>query len=538
MIAFISFAILSIILMAVTLCYEYHRDIMMLQQNSYRPERYMRWLRESGDTTTARRLVAVFLILLGLCRFGSAMFATICFSCFAIYCSAYLGSRKYKKPLAFTHRVKRIMIVLGILSLAVVAVALVLSLNGCFGEPAPLYAASVTLVILYAISHGMLLCTVWCLKPVEKSINRKFIQRATDRLASMKDLRIIGITGSYGKTSTKHYLYRILSEHFETLMTPGSFNTTLGVVRTINEKLRPYHEVFIVEMGAKQKGDIAEICDIVHPEAGIITSVGPQHLETFGSIEKVCETKFELADSLPREGTVILNNDCPLIAGREIDNCNTIRYSCSATNDAACSYVARDIRFSPRGTDFTLDCADGTSLELSTMLLGKHNIENLVAAIAAARLMGVPDSKIRYAVAHIEPVEHRLSKSRLGDGVLLIDDAFNSNPSGALMAVEVLASFKDCKRFILTPGMIELGDEQDQRNEIFGRQIAEHAIDCAVVIGHYNRDSIVRGLKAGGLDEGSIKCFDTFNEAFKWVMTQAKNGDVVLLENDLPDTFR
>ena len=136
-----------------------------------------------------------------------------------------------------------------------------------------------------------------------------YINDAKQMLAQMPDLKIIGITGSYGKTSTKHYLNRILSEQFDVLMTPGSFNTPMGVVRTVREMMKPYYYVFIVEMGAKQLGDIKEICDIVHPEIGIVTAVGEQHLESFKSIENVQRTKFELVEALPENGFAVLNDD-------------------------------------------------------------------------------------------------------------------------------------------------------------------------------------------------------------------------------------
>jgi UDP-N-acetylmuramoyl-tripeptide--D-alanyl-D-alanine ligase len=353
----------------------------------------------------------------------------------------------------------------------------------------------------------------------------------------MPNLKVVGITGSYGKTSTKHYLHRILSEHFSTTMTPGSFNTTLGVIRTVREYLKPYDEVFIVEMGAKQPGDIKEITDLVHPSAAIITAVGEQHLETFKSIENVQKTKFELVDALPADGFAVLNNDFEYVANRKVDNVKAMRYAVS--NPKGADYHAEDIKYSSRGTTFKV-VGPGLSepLELHTALVGECNVSNLLGAVIVALKLGVPAEKIKYAVSQIEQVEHRLSVRRIPGGLTIIDDAFNSNPSGSKMAVEVLGMMKDeGKRIIITPGMIELGARQVEANTQFGRYIAANA-DVAIVVGQYNRDAILAGIKDGKMDEANVYAVDSFKDAQITLHSIARPGDIVLYENDLPDTFK
>lgn len=532
------FAIISIISIAtlVLLLYcELKRDLMFFQQNSYRPERYMRWLRQSGDSTSYKRLIAIFILLFSLAAFRAHGFAAICTTFFAIVVSVGLIKKKYKKPLAITKRIKRMFIVLILEVLVFTAAALCASFFGLFGAVQPLYTVVIVLLLFYCLSHFLVFAAYYILQPVEKNINRKFYRAAQEKLASMPDLKIIGITGSYGKTSTKHYLYRILSESFETLMTPGSYNTTLGVVRTVNEQLKSYHQVFIAEMGAKQTGDIKEICDLVHPSMGILTSVGPQHLETFKSIENVVATKFELIDSLPSDGIAILNNDYELIANRVVDNCKAIRYSCG---ESGCDYEVVDIEYNVSGTRFKLKCPDGNIITLETQLLGRHNIANLVGAVIVALNLGMSQDKIRYSVSHIEAVEHRLSIRRIANGLTILDDAFNSNPIGASMAVEVLSGMNTGRRIIITPGMIELGEEQYQQNYEFGRKIAAGKIDYVAVVGQYNKNAITEGLLAEGQKESTVLHFDSFLEANAWMVAFAKPGDVVLIENDLPDTFK
>lgn len=421
------------------------------------------------------------------------------------------------------------------LLLAALAVAITVSFMGGTGWANMLFTGSETLLGAYCLSHVLIIFANALLAPVEKNINEAYIADARRILRDMPHLKIVGITGSYGKTTTKHYLYRILSERYETLMTPGSYNTTLGVVRTVREMLKPYHEVFIVEMGAKQVHDIAEICDLVHPQNGIITAVGPQHLESFKTIEAVQATKFELADSLPSDGVAVVNNDFPMIASRPVENVPCLRYAINNTEGA--DYIAHNIVYTPSGTTFTIRRnSDGHEINLHTRLLGECNISNILGAVVMAMHMGVDEKSISYAVEQLEQVEHRLSIKRIPGGLTILDDAFNSNPVGSSMALDVLKAMTG-KRILITPGMIELGDRQDELNEAFGYKAAS-SCDIAIVVGRYNRDAITAGLKKGGMPQESVHTPDTFAQAQALLTSIAAPGDTVLYENDLPDTFK
>lgn len=505
------------------------RDLMMLQQNSYRKDRYMRWFAQSGESTNIGRIFCCiglfFLLIERIPFFASAIVVSI----IAIWQLYYLSTRKYKKPLVWTARARRIYVTMVALSAASAMFPGIF-----FGYK----IACIVLMLVSVVSPIILLLANDILVPVEKSINRKYYNEAASILQSMSGLKVIGITGSYGKTSTKHYLNRILQEQFSTTMTPGSFNTTLGVIRTIREHLKPYDEVFIVEMGAKQLGDIKEICDLVHPSMGIITAVGEQHLESFKSIENVQHTKFELADSLPSNGVVIVNNDFPYAANRKVLNANCIHYGIG--NKANADYIATEIAYTPYGTDFAIE---GSSLDkplrLHTKLVGECNVSNLLAAIIVALKLNVPIDKIKYAVGQIEQVEHRLNIKRTPGGVTIIDDAFNSNPHGSKMALEVLSMMKPGKRIVVTPGMIELGSHQEQANTDFGKTISRCA-DVAIIVGQYNRQPIMNGLTGNGSQSCNteIHAVDSFAEAQKLLASILQPGDTVLYENDLPDTFK
>lgn len=525
----INLVFLIILTVAAALCclVTFSRDLMMLQQNSYRNERYSRWFSQSGESTRTGRImgcIALMLLLIpSIPPFAAATVGII----ITVWESISLLRKKYKKPLVWTARAKRIYGVM--VGLACVVAAII----GIF---AGLKSLAATALAIGVVSPLFLVAANDLLKPVEKNINRKYYNEAASILASMPNLKIVGITGSYGKTSTKHYLQRILQDHFATTMTPGSFNTTMGVIRTIREHLRPYDEVFIVEMGAKQPGDIKEICDLVHPGMGIITAVGEQHLESFKTIERVQATKFELADAIPAEGMVVVNNDFPYVANRPVDNTTCVRYAVAAPDGA--DFVATDIVYSPSGTDFTIKGENlGEPLKLHTKLVGECNVSNLLAAVIVALRLGVPTDKIRFAVEQIEQVEHRLNMKRTPAGITIIDDAFNSNPVGSKMALEVLAMMKQGKRIVVTPGMIELGEIEATANEEFGRTIARCA-DVAIIVGHYNRDAILNGTTEGPIKPENIHAVDTFAEAQTLLSKIAKGGDTILYENDLPDTFK
>lgn len=513
---------------------ELRRVLMMLQQNSYRADRYMKWLSASGDTTSSLHLFGLVAFFAPMVPFIPRVAAMALMAAFAATALTALLRRHYKKPLVMTPRATRIFVTATVLAALVAGVTALLTLTT--GLNGALYCTCVALTGCFCISHYLIPAANFLLTPVEKSINRKYIGQARQILRSMPQLKIVGITGSYGKTSTKHILCRILSAKYETLMTPGSFNTTLGVVRTVREYLKPYHEVFIVEMGAKSPGDIREICDLVHPQCGIITAVGPQHLESFRTIDAVQATKFELVDSLPSDGVAVVNNDFPKIADRPVDNVRCLRYAVKNTDGA--DYIATDIKYSSTGSEFTvLTVADGTALRLRTPLVGECNISNILGAVVMARALGVDDNAIAYAVENLEQIEHRLSIRRIPGGLTIIDDAFNSNPVGSAMALDVLAAMGPGKRILITPGMIELGDRQYDLNREFGRRAAT-AADVVIVVGQYNRHAIADGLADGGAPDEKVLLADSFAEAQRMLGGFAAPGDIVLYENDLPDTFK
>ncbi|MDE6303939.1 MAG: UDP-N-acetylmuramoyl-tripeptide--D-alanyl-D-alanine ligase [Paramuribaculum sp.] len=517
---------------------ELRRDLTMLQQNSYRRERYINWIKQSGDTTSTPRLLGMAVFLMSQVIWASADWAVWVMLLFASCNFIVLLRKKYKKPLVMTPRARRILTVDCLICLLIIGAA---ALGFGLTQPEDIfYGVSLGAIALYVLSHVVTICSLIILGPLEKHINQGFINDAARILKSMPQLKVIGITGSYGKTSTKHFLNTILSQKFDVLMTPGSYNTTLGVVRTVREMLKPFHQVFIVEMGAKNVGDIKEICDLVHPSSAILTAVGEQHLESFKTIENVQRTKFELVDSLPVDGIAVVNNDFPYVANRPVDNVKVLRYAVSNTEGA--DFIATDIVYTPGGSSFRVKGVDGTDFTLTTRLVGECNISNLLGAVVMALQEGMSYKEIQYGVEQIEAVEHRLSLKRTPGGITILDDAFNSNPAGSKMALDVLASMTGGRRIIITPGMIELGSRQEELNREFGRHIARSA-DIAVIVGNYNREAICSGIEEVLAEKSDVpKCelikVRSFAESQQVLAPMLRKGDVVLYENDLPDTFK
>lgn len=518
----ILFAVASVVLLFT----EVKWDMQMMQQNSYRNERFTKWLRTNSEYAGVSRLADLAMLVLSLSTFMESWMVEVVLVAAMVVKSVVALKKKYKKPLVFTKRVWRLFLTEMVLLLAVAAIVGALRHDALDAGLMALFFATFSYIFTMAVN--------WLLKPVERAINNRYFNDAKRILAQMPDMKIVGITGSYGKTSTKHYLNRILSEKYSVLMTPGSYNTPMGVVRTVRELLQPYNDLFIVEMGAKNIGDIKEICDLVHPQYGILTAVGAQHLESFKTIENVQRTKFELVDALPADGFAVINNDFEYVANRKVDNVEVKRYTVKPT--PASDYYVEDISYSAAGTQFTL-VGEEKRLELNTKLVGECNISNLIAAVVMSMKLGVPEDKIKYAVSKIEQVEHRLNVKRTASGITIIDDAFNSNPDGSRMALDVLSGMKGGKRIVITPGMIELGSKQEYFNELFGEHIAE-TCDVAIVVGQYNREAIMKGINRKGMDKKNVHVVATFTEAQKLMLGLAQAGDTVLYENDLPDSFK
>ncbi len=431
---------------------------------------------------------------------------------------------KAKKPLVFTARVKRMTATAAVIS-AVLATGLYILLTVNFVYAAIAVAVFNIIAFLFAPLVNIIN------RPVELAVNRWYYNDAKKTVSSMNNLKIIGVTGSYGKTSVKFVLSKMLSEKYHTLMTPESYNTTMGVIRVIRSSLTPAHEVFVCEMGARYTGEIKEICDLVNPDYGIITAVGPQHLETFGSIENIVKTKYELEDAVADKANMVINAVSEVGKDRIPENALTYSFS----KEEGGKFYAENVSYGPAGASFTL-CGEGIEpFEIQTRLLGKLNILNVIGAAAMALKLGVSPQQISYAARRLQPVPHRLEMKKQG-GITIIDDAFNSNVEGSKAAVEVLGSFPEGGRMLITPGMVELGDKEFEYNCEFGRKAAENS-DFIILVGEDRAVPIKQGITEAGFDETRLYIAKDLNDALAKMHETVQPGWTVLLENDLPDLY-
>ncbi len=490
----------------------------MLQLNSYRNERFWKWCKENDSRLVSVRTLLPALCLVALyfpvrwCQIASAVILLV---------TALLNiPKKAKKPLVFTARVKRLLTTQYVLFAAVGTV--------CFFFLSPMQSVGIMAAVSLAV-WGWTFVANTVNTPLEKAIANGYVRDAKRRLEAMPNLTVIGVTGSYGKTSTKTCLQALLSVRYNVLMTPESYNTTMGVVRTIRERLHPSHEIFIAEMGAKNRGDIREICELVSPTYGVITSIGEQHLETFKTVDIIVATKFELADALPAHGRLFANGDNTFIQKRLAETaprCPVTTYGLTAGD-----VTVTDVQVSNNGTTFTVTAGDQTQTFV-THLLGAHAIQNLAGCIAVAVSLGIPLAELTYPVRRLKPIEHRLQLLPNG----FIDDAYNSNPAGFRSALDVLSNF-EAQRVLVTPGMVELGERGDALNEELGAYAADKC-DVAILVGLKQAPPLKRGLLSAGFQEEHLHVVATLQEGLALLNTiAAPNGRIVLLENDLPDNF-
>jgi len=495
----------------------------MFQLNGYKNWEHINWLKKN----IRKQWLLIFGIFMGIVRFVQSHFLVdaICyFTLFLIYV-VYRAMRRInsKKKLVYTPRVKRM-----IVSNLIITLIILVTVKFCLGVK---YLEGI-MIILVSLQLIMNVIANIVNYPLEMGINKYYINDAKRKLKEVSGIKIIGITGSYGKTSVKFYLQTLLQEKFNVLVTPESFNTPMGVVKTIRSSLMSTHEIFVCEMGARHVGDIKELCDIVHPNCGVITSIGPQHLETFFNMENIMETKFELADAMPEDGMLFLNGDNEYIQDKAMQYANKTFYYYKKEGEG---YCAKDILVSQFGTEFTVVAPNGETEKFQMKLIGSHNVINVIGAIAVANKLGMELKELKVPVRKIQPVEHRMQMREYGN-VTIIDDAYNSNPVGSRAAVETLSMFDGIK-ILITPGMVELGNKEVEFNYKFGMYAAD-CCDYMLLVGKKHTEPIKEGALSKGFLKERCLVYDKLEDALSYAYgIKGQDHKYILLENDLPDNY-
>ena len=498
----------------------------MLQQNWYNDgNRYIKWIFHNKKNIFFNLDLLFLIVLIGY-RISDAMLMVLFIILYTILSFLQIQKQEQNKlPLKYTNRVKRIFLTTYLIYMSLFVFI-------CFGyqrENLPIYYL---LLGMFLYFNPFVITVANILNhPMEKAINLKFKKKAIQKVKNM-NLKVIGITGSYGKTSSKNILSDILNMKYNALPTPKNYNTTLGLILTINNHLDKFNDILIAEMGAFKQGEIQELCDLVHPSYGIITKIGTAHLESFGSQKNIQTGKFELIESLPENGIGVLNADDPLQVSYSLKNkCKIIWIGIEKEADVQ----AQNICLGVDGTKFdVIFKGDNKKYSFTTQLLGQANIYNILAGIALGYQFGMTIPQLQAGVKKVKPVEHRLEMKKMGN-INIIDDAYNSNPVGAKMALDTLALMKG-KKIVVTPGMIEMGAEQNRLNTIFGEQIAQVA-DAVILVGENQTVPIYKALIKKKYKKENIYIINDVKEAFPLIQTLKEKDTYVLLENDLPDIF-
>jgi UDP-N-acetylmuramoyl-tripeptide--D-alanyl-D-alanine ligase len=508
------------------------KALHMLQQNLYDDDyRYFKWiLKNRSKVFEAIDLLPLLLAIYvsfvtnnTIIMVGSIIVYGI------VFLSTYerMRNESTKKPLVVTARVKRLIIT----NIILYIIPLIFIINNY--QISSLNTYLYIFILLAYFQYFIVWLSVKVNIPIEKLVYLYYFNSAKKKLRNMPNLHKIGITGSYGKTSSKNILSDILNIKYTTLPTPKNFNSPYGLMITVNNYLDKFTEVFIAEMGAYKKGEVKQLCDFIHPKYGILTKLGTAHLELFGSQENIQTGKFELIESLPHDGVGILNGDDPLQVEYKLKNDCKIKWIGIDNKDV--DVRAENIKVTHEGTTFNaIFKGDKKKYQFETKLLGYANVYNILAAITLGYELGITIPELQKAVKRVKPIEHRLELKKYVD-INIIDDAYNSNPVGSKMAVEVLDMMPG-KKIIVTPGMIELGSKQYDLNKELGIEMSK-VCDEVILVGKSQTKPIQDGLKEVRYNNKNVHIVNDVKEAFT-LMKKLKEGDTyVLLENDLPDIF-
>ncbi len=517
--------------------------VLALQQGGYRVKKYFDWVTNPQTPYLSRLMLLCLMGFLFFCVLnvtfspivGNEIGSFIGLISFYLFTGLFIKSESSvnaKIPLKKTKRIVRLMITY-VLVLFVVAFSFIILLN---------YLAFIISSEVVALLRLSLICALPILtpfllfiaylinEPFERFLRKTLIKKATDRLDKTSALKI-AITGSYAKTSVKEILKTILSQKFRVLATPESYNTPLGV-SLATRKLDGTHDVFIVEMGARRKGDIKELVDMVKPDVAVLTGINNQHLETFGTEEIVKLTKYELIEGLKKDGKAFFSSDS--VGSLELyEKCETEKYL-SGLNGENNFVTAKNIKLVNGGLTFELVVGDKT-FNMSTTLLGRHNISNICLAVSVALKLGMTEEEIALGVNRLSSIWHRLELIANNKDITIIDDSYNSNENGFKSAMEVLDMFEG-RKIVLTPGLVELGKMENVVNYSLGKLLSNHA-NIVIVIGRHNAEMLVNGLKDGGMDSANIHFAKTLQKANEYLNSILRPKDVVLFENDLPDNY-
>lgn len=464
---------------------------------------------------------------------------------------------EYVNKIKYTKRLIRQMIVMFLL----------LIIGACVLLHFEYYYIVILFPCYFVFIYFLLLLDIIILMPIEKAIGRYYLNKSKKKMHNNPNLIKIGITGSYGKTSTKEILKSILMEEYSVLSTPKSFNTPFGISKTVNESMRNSHQIFICEMGAKKVGEIKELCMLVGVDYGIVTSVGRQHLETFGNISNIYKTKKELPDCLCNKHCVfnlmnyyvsqmyreyLYDKIGIFIFQKRLKNVN-IKFKIAKkenihkmnmrnNNKTKFFEFVKANNVYAKNINITADCAKfdvwhncSYLCTIRSELIGVHNVINMLLAISMAIMLNISPKSIVLGVSNVKTIKARFEKMTNNNGAIIINNGYNSNLDSAVYSLKALNLFDNKNKLVVTPGIVECGDMYKD-NYNFGKLIGKYANEV-IIVKKLNREAILEGLHSIGFKKSKIYTVDDFASA-KNAIEKLPSDYVVLIENDLPDNYK
>jgi len=393
------------------------------------------------------------------------------------------------------------------------------------------------LFVLSLLNFIYLIVASLVLYPLDYFLKNRIINRAKNKIKTFKNLKVIGIAGSYGKTTAKEIVAAVLSTKYKILETPDNINTPLGISELINTKLNNDIDIFIVEMGEYTKGDIKDICDIVHPTYSILTGINEAHFERMGSLENAVGTIFELVEN--SNGPVLLNADDRLIVEnyKKYAQNRGIQFY-SAYNSELSEYKINNKVFKEdaSGFEFNVFIKDVLFGEFKSKLLGEYSLGTIISGMILGKIFDIPIDKIRLAIVSLKPVAHRLEPIINSIGTIVIDDSYNGNPDGVRKAIKLLKKFSKRRKVYITPGLVETGPKAQEIHLQIGKELGKVA-DVVILIKNSVCAYIVEGLMAVDFPKENIYIFNSALEAHGHLAGLIKKDDVVLFQNDWPDNY-
>jgi UDP-N-acetylmuramoyl-tripeptide--D-alanyl-D-alanine ligase len=528
------------------------RFLHILQLEEYSTLEYLRWLASYPwrylKLATPLALITVVLALTFMTdneRWPAGMLAVWAFAALISAWTTLMVGRRVRKPLVKTARATRLLLVGALLCAA--TVCLTVLLGTMVGEIAAISAGLVATFLVGAFAGHLVAGANLVLWPFEEVSRRRWQRLAAAKLRANRP-QIIAITGSAGKTTTKELVAHLLSARFRVLKTPASFNTPLGIARTVNDSYDG-QDYFVVEMGAYKRGEIARLCRLVGgTDVSVITTVNAQHLERFGSLEATAAAKFEIVEGLRPGGTAVLNFDVAALRERaallrgaqealilrepQDERIEVVAFGVESEDVAL---RGTNVVETPGGIELDVKWG-GETVHVATRLLARHNAMNVLAAMGVGLACGLELGYMAAAIGRFEPPEHRLRPQELSNGVTLLDDGYNANPEGIIGALEVLGSYAPRRRVLVTSGLIEMGREKTAYHGRIGKAAAKYT-DVAVLVGPKQTADIRAAMLQAGFAAECVHVARNPQEAESLLAAIGQPGDVVLHSTDLPDQF-